>query len=389
MRTRNLIFFAVLSALIIFVPFSEYGTTCLAQDTELYPVRVNGKEGYIDATGRIVITPQFSSAHFFSEGLACVSSKEGFAWIDRTGKQVIAPQFNCITGEGAFHEGLAVICVGDRKGYIDKTGKIVINPQFDTAWPFSEGLASVGVGVSYDGQIGFIDRTGRFVINPQFNYFFTEHEFSEGLLCVKIEKGDFGTYRFLDNTGQDYFNYPFDDAHGFSEGLACVRKGNQRGFIDKSGKFVFYCPKDGYYHPFKEGMSRFSISKYEYVDGEDYPVLTEEKTGFINMAGKCVIEPYFYEADDFSEGVACVRIGGKYGKGRYGFVDKSGSFTINPQYDYADSFRGGIAPVVINNQFQYINKNGDIIWTSMELPSYISSSIEGVIRMEEYNKYRK
>jgi hypothetical protein len=86
MRTRNLTIFAVLSALMIFVSFSEYGATCLAQDTELYPVRVNGKEGYIDATGRMVIKPQFDMvAEGFSEGLACIKVGEKCGYIDKTG----------------------------------------------------------------------------------------------------------------------------------------------------------------------------------------------------------------------------------------------------------------------------------------------------------------
>ena len=107
MKTRNLIIFAMLSTLLVLTSFSEYGMTCQAQETELYPVRVNGKEGYIDATGRIVIKPQFQSVEYFSEGLAHVR-------------------------------------IGNKSGFIDKTGRFVINPQFDNARGFSEGLAQVG-----------------------------------------------------------------------------------------------------------------------------------------------------------------------------------------------------------------------------------------------------
>ena len=48
---------------------------------------------------------------------------------------------------------------------------------------------------------------------------------------------------------------------------------------------------------------------------------------------------------------------------------------INPQYDYAENFKGGIAAVVINDQFQYIDKRGNIIWFSSEFPKFIESDI--------------
>src|SRR5690606_15331447 len=38
----------------------------------LFPVRQNGRWGYIDATGEIVIAPQFESARRFTDGLALV-----------------------------------------------------------------------------------------------------------------------------------------------------------------------------------------------------------------------------------------------------------------------------------------------------------------------------
>ena len=358
-------------------------------DAELYPVRVNGKEGYIDATGRMVIKPQYEKALYFSEGLAGVEIGDKSGYVDKAGRIVITPQFD---GLGSFSEGLADVSKGGRRGYVDKTGKMVINPQFDVAFSFSEGLARVWIG----DMTGYIDKTGRYVIGPRFDQFLS-HDFSDGLASV-VEGNDWytGKHGFIDKSGRWFFNYSFRHADAFSEGLAYVGIGNQDGFIDKTGRFVIYTQEGSgdynyNYYSFKEGMSRFSKTKYENVSGVDHLVLTEETIGFIDKAGRCVISPQFHDASDFSEGLACVRIGGKYGKGRYGFVDKNGSYVINPQYDYAESFRGGIAPVVINNQFQYINKKGEIVWSSSELPSYISWGIENLIDSEnlDYYKYRK
>ena len=90
----------------------------------------------------------FESAEAFREGLAgvCVGHgcyyrqpsdkpKEEGKWgfIDKTGAVIIPPQSKY---GSPFHEGLAAASVGDKWGYIDKTGKFVINPQYDSALQF-------------------------------------------------------------------------------------------------------------------------------------------------------------------------------------------------------------------------------------------------------------
>jgi hypothetical protein len=61
----------------------------------LFPVQVDGKWGYIDRTGTIVIPPQFGFAGSFSEGLArvLVGNMETGKWgyIDHTGAYVWEP----------------------------------------------------------------------------------------------------------------------------------------------------------------------------------------------------------------------------------------------------------------------------------------------------------
>ncbi|MDA2920853.1 WG repeat-containing protein [Desulfobacterota bacterium AH_259_B03_O07] len=55
----------------------------------LYPVILNGKVGYINDTGKIVIKPQFDGASIFSEGLAFVEINGKVGHINRAGKIVI------------------------------------------------------------------------------------------------------------------------------------------------------------------------------------------------------------------------------------------------------------------------------------------------------------
>lgn len=63
-----------------------------------------------------------------------------WGYIDGTGKQVISPQFDLAN---SFSEGLAAVKVKNKCGYINKIGKVVVQPQFSSCEDFAEGLAAV------------------------------------------------------------------------------------------------------------------------------------------------------------------------------------------------------------------------------------------------------
>jgi hypothetical protein len=54
-------------------------------DSGLYPRRIQGKFGYADAAGRIIIPARFDGADAFSEGLAVVLDSGRFGYIDSRG----------------------------------------------------------------------------------------------------------------------------------------------------------------------------------------------------------------------------------------------------------------------------------------------------------------
>src|SRR5689334_9183231 len=62
--------------------------------TALYPVKVNGKYGYINKSAKVVIRPQFDQAEQFSEGYAAVEMGNSWGYIDRNGKLVIPPTYH-------------------------------------------------------------------------------------------------------------------------------------------------------------------------------------------------------------------------------------------------------------------------------------------------------
>ena len=64
---------------------------------DLFKIREKGKAGFIDATGQVVIPPQFESANDFAEGRAWAAIETGgkvlSGFIDASGEWAIEPQF--------------------------------------------------------------------------------------------------------------------------------------------------------------------------------------------------------------------------------------------------------------------------------------------------------
>ena len=112
------------------------------RDGDLYIFSENGKRGWCDDHGNVVIEPRFTEVLPF-------------------GSSALAPFTN-----GSLHTG--------PYGYIDRKGRVIIDPMFKRALPFSGGSAIVVVGnetdpSSFTGKVGLIDMTGAFIAEPVYD----------------------------------------------------------------------------------------------------------------------------------------------------------------------------------------------------------------------------
>ncbi|MCA1816762.1 MAG: WG repeat-containing protein [Acidobacteria bacterium] len=150
----------------------------------LAAVQINGKWGYVDRTGKLVIPAQFKDALEFSEGLAAVrlpvddahavtcplqnpgdtsTNPNLYGYVDRAGRLVIPPQFEYAK---PFSEGLAAVSNCSKPAFIDETGAVVLSVPFDEANAFAGGLASVLRYEMGGARIGYVDRAGKVVWEP-------------------------------------------------------------------------------------------------------------------------------------------------------------------------------------------------------------------------------
>ena len=275
----------------------------------------NGKFGYKDNDGNIVIPCDWADARLFDEELAAVQDVDGkWGYIDKIGDLVIPCKWEYTLG---FSEGLAFVEDSSEKyGYIDKTGRVVIPCKWEDASDFYEGLAKVQ---NSSEKYGFIDKTGQLVISCKWE---DASNFNEGLVSVQDSSEKWG---FVDKTGRVVIPCKWEDVSDFYDGIARVHDEHCKyGFIDKTGSLVIPCvwSTAGF---FREGLAS--------VRGENW------LAGFIDKTGQLVIPCIWDSVGMFQEGLAYVRDM----TGKYGFIDKSGAVVIPCKWNKVGSFSAGIA----------------------------------------------
>jgi len=194
---------------------------------DLAPVRTaDGVMAFVNRSGKLELAGKAESLmpFGFTAGLAPAASGGKWGFIDATGKWTIDPQFE---RAGNFSDGLAPVVVGGRTGYIDSKGKFVVNPQYDFGDEFFEGRAVF----TSTGKMGFIDTKGSVVCDAKF---LAAGHFSDGLAAVKTEDG----WGFIDRTGRMVVSPKFDSASMFQNGLALVTVGGKEAYVTTAGAFV-------------------------------------------------------------------------------------------------------------------------------------------------------
>jgi hypothetical protein len=311
---------------------------------DLYPVLVDGKIGFIDRSGKMVIEPRQQDGQMFPSGfsdgraLTVVNGKVGF--IDTKGDYVIPPQYD---NADDFSEGLAAVWQGSQVLYVDTAGNVVVElPGVTGGGRFSEGMAGFGVSGDSGTRFGYIDKQGHVAISA---HFLVVGEFSDGLASVEVEaEGDVACpWGYIDKTGGWVIEPEYTWAGPFSNGLAPVRKSSQDyGFIDKSGAWAIHPKPSGFLYAgsFSEGLACVEVMAGEYHD--------TPKFGFIDTSGDIVIAPVFDTPGYFSQGRAAVGVRDEDGGAvSWGYIDKSGDWVVEPTYLKAGPFQpGGLAAVV-------------------------------------------
>lgn len=196
----------------------------------------------------------------------------------------------------------------EKYGFLNPDGTILIKAQYDYATVMSGGAAIIGEATknSYENR---------------YDYMYNKNSFKSG------------NYYLIDRNGSKLNKEPYDLIREFSEGRAACNKGGlwkrgrysseqkmmggKWGFVDASGNEVV-APQYDYVYDYENGKAKVKLGERTFwidKDGKETtpPVAAVNpfevfclpgSFGYVDLKGNWVIEPQFYAAHEFSEGLA-------------------------------------------------------------------------------------
>jgi len=284
---------------------------------------------------------------YLSQSIFPFKKGEMWGYMDTTGKVMIEPQYPMA---GFFSEGMAYVQIGEALGYINTSGEVVIPSEYPAATNFQEGYASVMI----DEDWMIINTSGEIVME---SYFAKPMLFKNGLSKFKLEMGLRSKYGFIDTRGDTVIYPQFEMASDFSEGLCMASPdGRTYGYINTKGEWVIQ-PE------FELGALMKINDEYDFED-KDFSdglaaVQKGEKYGVIDKTGKQILDYKYEFIGKFGYGLAPAKKGQKYG-----FINQKGKWVIKPKYSTAEKFHNGLAAVstgsIFEGKYGFINTKGKV-----------------------------
>lgn len=232
-------------------------------------VMIEKKWGYLDTHGKLAIPLKYDNVTEFNSGYGIARLNDRFYIIDKNGNETLIEDLGTLDVK-RFSESLAPFkSANELWGYIDVKGKTAINPLYKAVGYFINGIAWAR---DDRGLVGLINTKGEWILPPEYN---------------EIK--------------------PFDP----ESGLACVKKGENVGYINLSGEMTTF-PITEVVDDFHEGLARGRKGLF---------------FGFYDITGKWVIEPRYESVLDFKNGYAGAKSGGLWG-----LIDKKGNYIIQPVF---------------------------------------------------------
>jgi hypothetical protein len=304
------------------------------------------KMGAIDIHGTLVVPLEYRTVRAIGDGFIMAQNEKGWVLMDETGKNVSARVYDDQFGESG--NGLVSYRQYERDGnyeagFLDKNGNPLFREFHGNKHPsakrnydskFGEGLvwaqdAKGYLLVNLKGEVASRFQSAGVALHDR-------RPFAEGFSAVatgfqdsKEEGFKYTKWGYVNTKGEMFIPAIYEEAHDFTEGLGCVKKGGLYGFVDASGQEVIPPRFDDIgQEGFTDGLCVASKGK-------------KDAYFYIDRKGKKAFDGEYEAAYSFKEGLAAVRV-----RGKWGFIDRTGAFVLQPVYSSAGSFSCGLAAVV-------------------------------------------
>ncbi len=353
------------------------------------PFMKNGKYGFMNEDGQIIIDAKFQFVEGFNEGLSSFAENDKVGFIDKKGNIRIAPKYD---GVSAIVQGLFIVENDDLFGLIDRKGKVIMPCKYNDIGELSEGFIYASIDEEYfyanynglqlfteslisasdfennhaivetETGVGVIDRMGAFLLPPLYNQL---NWISDSLLSFS-ENEQFG---IVSITGDTILNVSYNYIGDFSDNIALVSISDTVKYIDERGEVIL--------SNFYETYPNYKL-KGDFTYGAAI-IAKDGKYGRINTSGDVVTE---IEYENIGSGTKFI----PYEKEEYwGLMSLSNKILVSPKYDALDIVNDNRAITKLEDSIGLIDVNGNVLLdNSYKSIDYLTENSYAVSNGENY-----
>lgn len=369
-------------------------------------------------TGKLLDLPEDFNAGVFRDEYADISTNlllvvgdDKYGYIDRTtGEWAIPPIYDTMsqdwlygsffgslrseTSRAEFRNGYAVV---GKDGFCylinERNERITLPEGYEPNSYVMDGYYTV-IGNDYK-NIGVADITGKIL--------FTSDKYS----CIRLQGDGVAVaisrdkVTFIDINGKEMMNLIqfisyernlprlqkgyFSMAEDIELGTALCSIDGELLWYDKNMRILWFDVDENaliaYYNPDEEAgwdtvgntlrhLDNSKVSDYYEMNSFFYPSNTvfDKESSLSDFDGIwadvfCLQNDEIKRNEYFSEGLQAAAVQTETEGVRYGYIDYTGNFKIEPRYTSAGNFLHGLALIVDENGLQYIDHNGNIVWS--------------------------
>ena len=325
---------------------------------ELAAVQLDGKWGYINPQGQVVIDFQFDAANPFSEGRAIVGYLEGdtlfLGLIDHTGSY--AP-FTGPNGTGLYSIPLSQFDLAPHRLFYNGHTLLPTEGGGQTLYrtdgtPLSTPSGFVPTHTLTEGRVaGYTpgSQAPASYLNAQGQTALALSRIEAFGDPIQTEWGPLQSHRWVVEV------YPYNQSLApacqqvsqATADLAGYQTSYAYGFLDRSGNWAIQPQYDNFF-------VRNAASSYE-VFGETGLAMVQQDGlwGAVDKTGRVVIPFQYEELWPYTEGLALFKSGGYYG-----YLDENAQVVIPARYQLATGFSNGCAVVYDGSRISLIDRTG-------------------------------
>jgi len=337
----------------------------------LYPYQKEDSFGFVDSTGKIVISAGYDAVTDFSEGLSVVSKNDSVFYINKENSNVFNRYFS---DAYSFKNGIAAIKKNNKWEFINRQGQS-IGSDYDEVSELSNNAYVIKLNNKY----GALDYFGQTIIEPRLDKLGDfKSEFA-----YYVEEGKYG---FVSKTGY-FYKAEFEWISDFNEkNIAILKQNNSYGLVNSQGvkilspqydmilkgeNNIFILVKNSNYGFYNGNGCYLSQVIYDfikekpaefYTNGNVLKLIKKNETAFADLNGR--VSPDFGLYDDI--GFAANGLIRVKRKNKFGFADKKLSVLIPLKYQQASDFSDSLAIVKLKDKNILINISGKEIYSDEE-----------------------